>query len=116
VHTREGGSLPYKPADAVDLTSLTTLNPSDAQGRRIYVGFDDTCYVEQPMREPDPPLSTGERAIDDVRVDCPPSLNDAAWDDCQGATLSRTAKGDCVCMPTSGNPPLPPMLVACPKK
>jgi hypothetical protein len=108
----------YTPAGQVDYASLKRLNPTDSQGRTVYAALDDSCYVEVPgdPKVARPPMPTGSRDVEIVPVDCAAVMDDPAWDDCSAATLSRTAKGDCVCAATIGNPPPPPSANACPKK
>lgn len=90
-------------------------NPTDAEGRTIFVGGDDTCYVTMPAKKPHN-LPPGFPDLDTVDVDCPPELDDPAWDDCTGGTLqASTKKNECWCAQSYGNPPPPPAVVHCPK-
>jgi len=62
-------------------------------------------------------LPTGSRAVETVFVDCPPVMDDPAWDTCNSSGLSRSkTKDECYCMPLGGNPPPPPRANRCPKK
>lgn len=102
----------------LDYAALVPQNPKgDPEGHVAYLAPDDRCYVEVPMKPPIPPLPTGGRPFDNVYVDCPPEMDDPAWDSCTWGTLSANTKkaNDCVCIPMGGNPPPPPVGVACPK-
>ena len=96
---------------------LVPQNPTDAGGRTIYASQEDLCYIEVPMKPPYPPMPTGSRAIESAYVDCPAELDDPAWDACSSSTLfAHKGKTECWCAPMGGNPPPPPVQVACPKK
>jgi len=61
-------------------------------------------------------LPSGARAIDTVFVDCPPAMDDPAWDTCTSSGLSRSkTKDECYCVALGGNPPPPPRVNRCPK-
>ncbi len=92
-------------------------NPTDADGRTIFVAHDDRCFYEVQGPPPTAPLPTGARNMRAVFVDCPPELDDPAWDHCLSSILSANVKtGECQCMPLEGNPPPPPAEVSCPAK
>jgi hypothetical protein len=102
-------------------SDLVAKNPVDASGRTIFVRNDDVCYVEEPMKTPPKkPLPTGFRMVDSIPVDCPPEVDDPAWDECTYSILNAPKKmvpgGECYCFSVGGNPPPPPRAVTCPKK
>jgi hypothetical protein len=102
------GPIPY--------SDFVPRNPTDAQGRTIYVASDDTCYVQLPMKNPPKNMVPGMPWYDIGPVDCPAELDDPAWDDCQYGTLEAVkGKADCYCVRSGGNPPPPPAKIACPK-
>ena len=100
----------------VEYGDLESLNPSAADGRTIYTASDDSCYTESP--DPNPPKNrpTGMSARIATAVDCPPAMDDPAWDTCDALLSRAKSKGECWCLPTMGNPPPPPTRNACPKK
>jgi hypothetical protein len=108
----------YPPGPAPNWSDLEPKNPSDADGRVIYVDEKDLCYVEVPPKTPPKfPGPPGLRMMDHVAVDCPALLDDPAWDECQyGPLMKNKTKAECYCMTLGGNPPPPPRLVSCPKK
>jgi hypothetical protein len=98
--------------------SYRSLHPVDKDGRRIDLANDDSCYVVVPKTTPRPKdLNTGERWTENVAVDCPAELDDAAWDTLQaGEFLGWDEKtGACAFVPEFGNPPPPPVEAGCPK-
>jgi hypothetical protein len=98
--------------------SYVSLHPTDKDGRRIDLANDDSCYVVVPKKTPPPKdLSTGERWTENVPVDCPPELDDPAWDGLPlGDFLGWDEKtGACAFVPDLGNPPPPPRSASCPK-
>jgi hypothetical protein len=105
-------------AATIDWSQIESIDPHDPQGRSIYASYDDHCYVEVPMKTlPPMGLPSGARAIDTQFVDCPPAMDDPAWDTCTSSGLSRSkTKDECYCMPLGGNPPPPPRVNRCPKK
>lgn len=100
--------------ERLDYQKATTENPKDAEGRTIYAGRDGSCYVQVPMPEGTPRGPTGSRNVDNQTVDCPASMQDAAWDSCLGGTLLRASADLCACDPGWGNPPPPPSRAECP--
>lgn len=107
----------YNPASGpVPFSDLAPQNPSDAQGRMIYVASDDTCYVQLPLKKPPEHMLPGMPWYAQGPVDCPAELDDPAWDECQYGTLEAVeGKAECYCIQPGGNPPPPPSKVACPK-
>jgi hypothetical protein len=103
-------------ADGFKYSDFATQNPTDSQGRVLYVAPEDDCYVEMPMKPPYPPMPSGARYVTSESVDCPAVFDDAAWDQCPSSTLvaNKTKTGDCYCVPLGGNPPAPPVRNACP--
>jgi hypothetical protein len=99
---------------AWDWSASQSLNPTDAEGHTIYTGGDDACYFETPAPPPTTPQPTGSRNVDFHPVDCPPAMNDPAWDTCAGSLLRSKKTGECVCAPLVGNPPPPPTKNVCP--
>ncbi len=99
-------------------SDLDPRNSTTADGHAIFVRDDDICYFEVPMKKPPKMMPTGFRQMDQVPIDCPPELDDPAWDECSYSTLMapKTPPGDCYCFSLGGNPPPPPRLVHCPKK
>lgn len=89
------------------------LNPKDEKGRSIYVRSDDVCVVHDTSNPPKNPGPPGMPWWKNVPVDCPPELDDPAWDHCS-EDLSVSEDGSCFCLAITGNPPPPPRLVACP--
>jgi hypothetical protein len=93
----------------VDYGKLTSLNPVDNKGRVIYAAGEQ-CYVHLPYDEPPGSWHPPKRK----QVDCPKSMDSAAWDQCNGGRIFRANEvGMCVCT-RDGNPPPPPREVACP--
>ena len=92
------------------------LNPSTAEGKRIYVARDGSCYIQLPFPEgshPVPGMSPPTQ-----KLDCPPEIaGDAAWTECSGGAIhlpkEPDPEGQCVCFIT-GNPPPPPRWIPCP--
>jgi hypothetical protein len=101
----------WKEAGKVDWTALTILNPISEKGRRIMIGgpAGDSCFVDVDSEEPLPP---GGRKLG--QIDCPPELDEPAWDTCLMGDLAKQKDGSCVCL-QSGNPPPPPSMASCPK-
>ncbi len=98
--------------------AYASLHPKDDGGRHIQLADDDSCYVIVPKQEPPPKeMNTGERWTDNMPVNCPPELDDPAWDSLQaGESLSRDEQtGLCAFVPGFGNPPPPPVAATCPK-
>ncbi|MGZ6084824.1 MAG: hypothetical protein ACXWUE_15230 [Polyangiales bacterium] len=103
------GMVPYE--------DFVAQNPTDSEGRTIFVSFDDTCFVQMPKKNQPKALPPGMPWYDTLLVDCPTELDDPAWDDCSGGTLEavKGKSGECYCVHPGGNPPPPPNVVACPK-
>ena len=108
----------YPPGPAPNWSDLEAKNPTDADGRTLYVDSSDTCYVEVPPKAlPKTPMPPGLRMMDHLALDCPAIMDDPAWDECAyGPLMKNKSKPECYCMALGGNPPPPPRLVACPKK
>jgi hypothetical protein len=102
---------------SVDWSTVTAVEPRDPDGRPIYAASDDHCYIETPWKTPPPTGGpSGMRYVQQSAVDCPPAMDDPAWDTCTGSGLSRSkTKDECYCMPLGGNPPPPPRVNRCPK-
>lgn len=113
-----GPTYKYPPGAAPSWSELDPKNPTDADGRTIYVDGSDECYVEVPPKTPPKfPAPPGLRMMDHLAVDCPAIMDDAAWDEClYGPLMQHKTKAECYCLALGGNPPPPPRLVACPKK
>ena len=98
-----------KRVDNLDYSKLRPLNPRDDSKREIFA-YGEKCMVHVHEDRPKywhPPKTK--------QVDCPPSMNDPAWDQCQGGRiLKSTESAMCVCT-MDGNPPPPPREVDCPK-
>lgn len=94
-------------------TAATSLNPRDAKNREVFVSADDTCVVHVERDDPKQPLPPGAAWWKSERVDCPPAMDDPAWDHCTDQ-LVVSADGTCFCDPMGGHPPPPPRLVDCP--
>lgn len=117
--TSDAGPTWKTPAGPIPSWSdLEAKNPSDADGRTIYVDQTDTCYVEVPPKKaPKFPPPPGVRMMDHLALDCPAIMDDPAWDECEyGPLMKNKSKPECYCMSLGGNPPPPPRLVSCPKK
>jgi hypothetical protein len=110
--TRKVSSQPPPQGKPVqpDFAKLKPLNPRDPKHGTIYAS-GARCYVHVPFDEP----PTSWRPPKTKAIDCPPSMDDAAWDTCIGGTLyQNTDTKACVCT-RDGNPPPPPFEVPCPK-
>lgn len=107
--TRKAGPLGdrSKTVPDPDPRRLTPLNPRDAKGRPIYA-HGTACVVLLPST---PPV---REAPDTEAVDCPPEMDDPAWDHCPGTLYRRQEGAGCLCV-TSGNRPPQPWEVPCPK-
>jgi hypothetical protein len=108
----------YQPASGTvpPWSDFVQQNPSDPQGRTIFVASDDSCFVQLPRKDQSKPLPPGAPWFAQGPVDCPAALDDPAWDDCQYGTLEAVkGSSDCYCVQPGGNPPPPPSKVACPK-
>jgi hypothetical protein len=100
----------------IPFSDFVPQNPTDAQGRMIYVASDDSCFVQLPMKKEPKNMVPGMRWYDPGPVDCPKELDDPAWDDCSYGTLEAVkGKAECYCVQQGGNPPPPPSKIACPK-
>ena len=108
---RAWGNSPSAP-----YSDLQPLNPTDANGRSVFVAYDDTCFTS--VLDPNPPKNRppGVPAYITTKIDCPASMDDPAWDTCPDTLMKSKATGDCVCMSGGGNPPPPPTKNACPKR
>jgi len=89
------------------------LNPTDASRNTIYLDVKGHCYV-QGDRSPGVAGDYGERMP--RVVDCPPEMDDPAWDTCNGGEvrLERSDRSDrCYCVdPGGGGNPPPPARAA----
>lgn len=106
----------YPPSDGTKPATSKLLNPTDAKGRMIFTRPDDVCMVEGTPKEPRPqtlPPGLPWRSLE--RVDCPPEMDDPAWDDCTDRLVLDEAAGTCFCVASFGNPPPPPRPNVCPK-
>lgn len=112
VKNKEFPRIPLE--ERLDYAKATKLNPKDDEGRVIYAGQDGSCYVQVPLPKGTPPAPTGSRNVDNKTIDCPASMNDAAWDSCLGGTMLRASADLCACDPMWGNPPPPPSRAECP--
>jgi hypothetical protein len=112
-----GGSAWTGTPATVDWSNITSIDLRDPNGRPIYASPDDHCYVETPPTTPPPTGGpTGMRYVQWAFLDCPPAMDDPAWDTCTSSGLSRSkTKDECYCMPLGGNPPPPPRVNRCPK-
>jgi hypothetical protein len=90
------------------------LNPTDGKGRLIYALADDRCVVEVPYQGPPRQLPRGLSPRSFEEVDCPPAMDDAAWDNCSARLSFDEASSKCLCVNGYGNPPPPPRVVPCP--
>lgn len=118
LRTRPGKRVRQDKYEQAKAGAYESLHPTDKQGRRIDLAADDHCHVVVPKNTPPPKdMNTGERWTDNVPVDCPPELDDAAWDNLPaGAFLGHDqASGNCAFVPELGNPPPPPQIATCPK-
>lgn len=112
---RTAPPAPEKDWEHGPTSKLTPLNPRGPDGREILVAEDDTCYVAVPKKDPPKNLPPGVMPMDRVHVDCPPEMDDPAWDNCLYATLYAAGHPtDCQCRSMGGNPPPPPLQVKCP--
>jgi hypothetical protein len=114
--TSDGGTRPGNSATPIDFSDLETLNPKDAAGGTVFVAADDGCYTAVPDPNPPKNLPTGASPQIVTRVDCPPAMDDPAWDTCGERLVRVKSRGTCYCVPTGGNPPPPPVPNVCPKK
>lgn len=98
----------YAPADGKRPVGGELLNPRDAQGRVIFTRPDDVCMVEGTPKEPRPqslPPGLPWRSLE--RIDCPPAMDDPAWDDCPDRLVRDEGTGTCACVSSYGDPPPP---------
>lgn len=99
-----------KPAGKVDWKGAKLLG-AEVEHRRVYASKDGGCYVR--VENPDAKgRGDGERS---EPVDCPPEMDDPAWDTCFDGTLHALADGTCICSYV-GNPPPPETVATCPKQ
>lgn len=90
------------------------LNPSDREGRIIYALPDDRCAVQVPYEGPPVQLPPGVTPRAFEEVDCPPAMDDPAWDNCTDRLAFDEGSSKCFCVSSFGNPPPPPRMVPCP--
>lgn len=111
------GDDPKQPAGK-PLAELTAedLPIRDAEKRLVYKKSSGECYVQVPKAgEPDPPLLSGERWVEDKIIDCPPAFEDPAVSLADGHYLIHDATtGECISQPSYGNPPPPGNPTPCP--
>jgi hypothetical protein len=92
---------------SLDFEHAKRANPSDPKGRTILVAQDGQhCYVDESS-------AYGTKVTD---VDCPPAMDDPAWDHCRGGQLyvPDDRARPCACY-FGGNPPMAPFVAPCPK-
>jgi hypothetical protein len=98
-----------KSVQDLDYSKLDLLNPVDDKKHVIYASGEQ-CYVTLPYDEK--PKYWHSPKV--KQVDCPKSMDSAAWDQCHGGMILRVrSSGMCVCT-RDGNPPPPPHEVTCP--
>ena len=96
-----------KDAKTTNLVGMTLLNPRH-QERAVMTSKSGDCYIIVPPGPDGPPLRPGSRVGTQKMVDCPAAMDDPAWDSCFDDELGKLASGECVCLPSHGNPPPPP--------
>lgn len=91
-----------------------SLHPKDSNGRTIFVGNNNHCFVEVPREDKPPPRTDGW--VDPSYVDCPPIFDDPAWDARRsGWELKMDEKSrQCFFEAVRGNPPPADVRAACP--
>lgn len=96
------------------VTVRQVLNPQDADGRQIFRGPLQECYVELPFPEPPTSVRPAPREV----VTCPePMLEDPGWSGCIGGTLQVATVEPLACVCNFfGNPPPPPQGTVCPRE
>jgi len=102
-----------KDAKTTNLVGMTLLNPRH-QERAVMTSKSGDCYIIVPPGPDGPPLRPGSRVGTQKMVDCPAAMDDPAWDSCFDDELGKLASGECVCLPSHGNPPPPPSQAECP--
>ncbi|MBS0658921.1 MAG: hypothetical protein JSR82_11840 [Verrucomicrobia bacterium] len=100
---------PPKHVQVHDFADLVPQNPSDPKGRTIYAQ-GTACVVHVPSGSKQTSWQPPETKV----VDCPPQMDDPAWDHCPGVLHRRKGEAACICT-MDGNPPPPPSEVPCPK-
>ena len=97
----------------IDFRHVKDLNPRIDTSKIVYVDDDGThCYVVVPEEGPH---QGGWQPPKQKRVDCPPEMDDPAWDACKGGVLDKdTTDGTCFCV-RDGNPPPPVRFTPCPR-
>jgi hypothetical protein len=96
------------------LTGSKVLNPQ-VQGRSVMTSSAGLCYILLPPPKDAPPGPPGSMQGTTQYVDCPPAMDDPAWDSCHDDELAQLASGDCLCLSSWGNPPPPPSHAPCPE-
>jgi hypothetical protein len=76
------------------------------------VRADDHCFVEVPSKEPSSAEGIAGRATE--VVDCPPEVDDPAWDHCGAQIVLDESGGKCFCVTGAGNPRPMPNPTPCP--
>lgn len=97
------------PVGRIDYAKVKELNPRDDKGNTIFSRGPE-CFIRVPFDNP----PTSWQPLKIKVVDCPPAMDDPAWDRCETGRILRAATGMCVCT-RDGNPPPPPTEVPCPK-
>ncbi len=98
-----------QPVGPLDFAKLKPLNPRI--DNRVVRATGEKCYVQVPFDKP--PKSWQPHKT--KQVDCPPEMDDPAWDHCHGGDLHKHVDtGQCVCV-RDGNPPPPSVAAPCPK-
>lgn len=87
----------------------TALNAR--QGSRTIYKQGAACVIYVDDGQMRPPGSFPPATV----VDCPPTMQDPAWDQCANGSLQTTADpAVCTCYANGGNPPPPPTSGPCP--
>ncbi len=103
-------SASQKPIRQSDFTRQ--LNERDKNNQQIFSGGASGCFIYD--RWPDGKPRAPGMMPPTIGVQCPPNMQDPAWQGCASGTLSTNDAGtECSCY-IGGNPPPPPTRVACP--
>lgn len=99
---------PGKSVSSLDYRKLKHLNP--IIDHRAVQARGDRCFVQVPSGE----KANSWQPPKLKQIDCPPEMDDPAWDRCYGGNLYKHVDtGACVCT-RDGNPPPPPIETDCP--
>jgi hypothetical protein len=97
-----------KPVANIDFGKLTLLNPRI--GNDVVHVRGEQCFVRIASDKPQTSWQPPKTKL----VDCPPAMDDPAWDHCPGGNLYKHVDtGSCVCV-RDGNPPPPNVETPCP--